>query len=131
MSLSIPILFYWQDKYKNFQSFQSLFKVFHNPIAIGSQSPRLGIVVDAHVDLFCTMKLLSESIRNFWEGFCSFYKSIYRQMKSWQRLSNCELCNDPDLIPGKLISFSQLRHQFKNREKMVRLVQYKKIQPLG
>ena len=29
------------------------------------------------------MKLLSESIRNFLEGFISFYTSIYNEMKSW------------------------------------------------
>jgi len=38
--------------------------------------------------LFCTtshftMKLLSESVRNFFEGFVSFYTSIYHEMKSW------------------------------------------------
>jgi hypothetical protein len=29
------------------------------------------------------MKLLSESIRNFFEGFTSFYTSIYQEMKKW------------------------------------------------
>lgn len=30
-----------------------------------------------------TMKLLSESIRNFCEGFLSFYTSFYDEMKRW------------------------------------------------
>lgn len=30
------------------------------------------------------MKLLSESIRNFWEGFISFYTTIFDEMKDWQ-----------------------------------------------
>jgi hypothetical protein len=30
-----------------------------------------------------TMKLLSESIRSFFEGFVSFYTSIYNEMKTW------------------------------------------------
>jgi hypothetical protein len=29
------------------------------------------------------MKLVIESIRNFWEGFSSFYTSIYDEMKTW------------------------------------------------
>ncbi len=29
------------------------------------------------------MKLLSESIRSFFEGFTSFYTSIYQEMKKW------------------------------------------------
>jgi hypothetical protein len=29
------------------------------------------------------MKILFESIRNFWEGFISFYTSLYNLMKSW------------------------------------------------
>ena len=29
------------------------------------------------------MKVLSESIRNFFEGFSSFYTTIYDKMKSW------------------------------------------------
>jgi hypothetical protein len=28
------------------------------------------------------MKILVESIRNFWEGFSSFYTSIYDEIKS-------------------------------------------------
>lgn len=31
--------------------------------------------------LFCRMKLLPQSIRNFFEGFISFYTSIYDEMK--------------------------------------------------
>jgi len=30
------------------------------------------------------MKILVESIRNFWEGFSSFYTSIYEEIKSWK-----------------------------------------------
>ena len=29
------------------------------------------------------MKLLSESIRSFFEGFTSFYTTIYDKMKGW------------------------------------------------
>jgi len=29
------------------------------------------------------MKLLSESIRSFFEGFMSFYTSIFDEMKTW------------------------------------------------
>lgn len=29
------------------------------------------------------MKLLAESIRSFWEGFTSFYRTIYQGLKSW------------------------------------------------
>ena len=29
------------------------------------------------------MKLLNESIKNFCEGFISFYTSIYQEMKRW------------------------------------------------
>jgi hypothetical protein len=29
------------------------------------------------------MKLFSESIRSFWEGFASFYTNIYHGMKGW------------------------------------------------
>jgi hypothetical protein len=32
--------------------------------------------------IYC-MKMLSESIRNFCEGFISFYTSIFDEMKSW------------------------------------------------
>jgi len=28
-----------------------------------------------------TMKIISESIRNFWEGFVSFYTSLYNEIK--------------------------------------------------
>lgn len=30
-----------------------------------------------------TMKLLSESIRSFFEGFVSFFTLIYKELKSW------------------------------------------------
>jgi hypothetical protein len=30
-----------------------------------------------------TMKLLSESIRNFAEGFASFYTSLYKEVMKW------------------------------------------------
>jgi hypothetical protein len=29
------------------------------------------------------MKLIAESFKNFFEGFVSFYTSLYREMKSW------------------------------------------------
>jgi len=29
------------------------------------------------------MKLLFESIKNFWEGFISFYTTIFKELKSW------------------------------------------------
>jgi hypothetical protein len=32
---------------------------------------------------FATMKVFSESIKNFWEGFISFYTSIYKEIKGW------------------------------------------------
>jgi hypothetical protein len=31
-----------------------------------------------------TMKVISESIRNFWEGFVSFYTVIYKEVKKWK-----------------------------------------------
>jgi hypothetical protein len=55
-----------------------IIKVFHN-----SQFPVYGIGQYTKNNLFCIMKLLSESIKNFWEGFRSFYVSIYNQMKTW------------------------------------------------
>lgn len=30
-----------------------------------------------------TMKIISESIRNFWEGFVSFYTELYKEIKNW------------------------------------------------
>jgi hypothetical protein len=47
-----------------------------------------GIDVYAENDLLCitkpfTMKLLSASIRHFFEGFVSFYTSIFDEMKTW------------------------------------------------
>lgn len=58
--------------------------------------PLCGIAVFYEKDLFCSsnltlgdylklffMKLLSESIKSFVEGFISFYTSIYHEMKSW------------------------------------------------
>jgi Flp pilus assembly pilin Flp len=30
-----------------------------------------------------TMKILVESIRSFWEGFSSFYTTIYDEIRSW------------------------------------------------
>ena len=30
------------------------------------------------------MKVLVDSIRNFWEGFSSFYTAIYNEIKSWR-----------------------------------------------
>jgi len=29
------------------------------------------------------MKILSESIRSFFEGFTSFYTSLYREVQKW------------------------------------------------
>jgi len=29
------------------------------------------------------MKIVTESIRNFFEGFASFYTSIYDELKKW------------------------------------------------
>ena len=29
------------------------------------------------------MKLVTEAIRNFWEGFISFYATVYKGLKSW------------------------------------------------
>ena len=31
-----------------------------------------------------TMKIISESIRSFWEGFVSFYTVIYKEIKNWK-----------------------------------------------
>ncbi len=31
-----------------------------------------------------TMKIISESIRNFWEGFVSFYTVLYKEIKNWK-----------------------------------------------
>ena len=52
--------------------------------------PLWGIAVFSKNVLFCitklkpaTMKLLSESIRSFFEGFLSFYTSIFDEMKTW------------------------------------------------
>ena len=60
------------------------------------KTPLNGIAVFYEKDVFCNtnspwaeylklffMKLLSESIKNFVEGFVSFYTSIYHEMKSW------------------------------------------------
>jgi len=30
------------------------------------------------------MKIIFESIRNFWEGFVSFYTVLYKQVKNWK-----------------------------------------------
>ena len=30
------------------------------------------------------MKVISESIRNFWEGFVSFYTALYKEVKNWK-----------------------------------------------
>ena len=30
------------------------------------------------------MKIISESIRNFWEGFVSFYTVLYKEVKNWK-----------------------------------------------
>jgi len=29
------------------------------------------------------MKVFTESIKNIWEGFVSFYTGLYKQMKNW------------------------------------------------
>jgi hypothetical protein len=29
------------------------------------------------------MKILSESLKNFWEGFVSFYTALYKELKNW------------------------------------------------
>jgi len=29
------------------------------------------------------MKIISESVRNFWEGFVSFYTVLYKEIKNW------------------------------------------------
>lgn len=53
------------------------------------KSPLSGIAVYLANDFFCncinliSMKLLSESFRNFFEGFASFYTSIYNEMRNW------------------------------------------------
>jgi len=49
----------------------------------GKKPPLSGIAYIQKTIWFAFMKLLSESIRNFWEGFISFYTSIYNEMKSW------------------------------------------------
>jgi hypothetical protein len=29
------------------------------------------------------MKVITESIKNFWEGFVSFYTVLYKEIKNW------------------------------------------------
>jgi hypothetical protein len=36
-----------------------------------------------NLNLDTTMKMITESLRSFFEGFASFYTSFYREMKKW------------------------------------------------
>ena len=52
--------------------------------------PLCGIAVYLENELLCStklnhpiMKVLSESFRSFFEGFASFYTSIFDEMKKW------------------------------------------------
>jgi hypothetical protein len=31
-----------------------------------------------------TMKVISESLRSFWEGFVAFYTVLYKEVKNWK-----------------------------------------------
>jgi hypothetical protein len=44
---------------------------------------KIGFLYCANLNLDTTMKILSESIRHFFEGFASFYTSFYKEMKKW------------------------------------------------
>jgi hypothetical protein len=57
---------------------------------LAPKPPLCGIAVFKKKLLLCntilnldTMKMLTDSLRHFFEGFASFYTSIYDEMKKW------------------------------------------------
>jgi len=71
------------DKYKKVSLFKnnlSFSQIKSHPI---HKLPVRGIGIGKKNNVVCGMNLLSEALKNFWEGFRSFFVSIYNQMKTW------------------------------------------------